>query len=800
MESTRKNEIIAILLFALGVFLFLSLITFNQEDLSFYTSQANPEYQNLTGILGSHIGGILFFTVGWASFVLPLLIIVWSLTILAQYPHKKIYFKFFGTIFLMAAVSSIFGLFNSDTNSAAFQEGGFIGNISSAFLMKYLGTMGALIFISVTILLSLLIATDFLVWPIIINIGKLSAKIAELVRTYLPKILAYIRTFAEKYQKGTVTSTSARSDVDRKLDTMRKHLERSKTLTQGAVRQGSPSRTLPVTGPEIVGNAEQKKQEIEQPQNREVFKRLQRPVVTKPAVLSNKPQSPMAPVVQNAAAPGYTMPTLELLKSAPGGEAKEREDVVKDKAALLERTLLEFDVSAKVVKISIGPVITMFELEPLVGTRVNKITSLSDNISLAMKSSNIRIVAPLPGKGTIGIEIPNDKSELVRLKDIMQSSVYNEEKSQLKLALGKDISGNPVVLDLAGMPHLLMAGTTGSGKTVCINCIISSLLLNQTPSDLKLLMVDPKRVELMMFEGIPHLVSPIVTSPKKVAASLAWLIGEMERRYDVFAAKGVRNITTYKQRKKDDWENMPYIVLIIDELADLMAVSQQDIEGSIMRLAQLSRAAGIHMILATQRPSVDVITGVIKANFPARISFKVASKVDSRTVLDANGAEKLLGRGDMLIMQPGRSDLVRGQCALVEDSEIRSLVNYIKAQGEAQYMQEAVDRQEQKTLGVEQEKDDLYEEAVKIVLQTKQASASMIQRRLRVGYTRAARMIDIMEAENVIGPYNGSKAREILINSVDELKPKENNTAKIKSMTPVPRKDIVNDLAEDPAP
>jgi len=315
----------------------------------------------------------------------------------------------------------------------------------------------------------------------------------------------------------------------------------------------------------------------------------------------------------------------------------------------------------------------------------------------------------------------------------------------------------------------LIAGATGSGKTVCINAIISSFLINNSPEELKFLMVDPKRVELMIFEGIPHLVSPIVTNPKKVAAALGWVVTEMERRYDIFAEKGVRNITLYKERAKADWEKLPYIVVIVDELADLMAVSQQDIEGAIMRLAQLSRAAGIHMILATQRPSVNVITGVIKANFPARISFKVAQKVDSRTVLDGNGAEKLLGRGDMLVMEPGRSNLVRGQCSLVEDSEIKNIVKFIKEQAGPRYIEEVVEKQENTAVGVEQEKDDLFNEAVKIVITTKQASVSMIQRRLRVGYTRAARMIDIMEAEGIVGPYNGSKPREILIEDIEEL-------------------------------
>ena len=466
----------------------------------------------------------------------------------------------------------------------------------------------------------------------------------------------------------------------------------------------------------------------------------------------------------------YKMPGIELLDKSSKEGVREREEDLKKKATMLENTLLEFGVEANVVKINRGPVITMYELEPAVGTKVNKITSLSDNISLSMRSANIRIVAPMPGKGTIGIEVPNDKSEKVLIRDIMETVEYRNDDTTLRMALGKDISGTPIIVDLGKMPHLLIAGSTGSGKTVCINAIISSLLYNASPDELKFMMIDPKRVELMMFDGIPHLVSPIVTNSKKAAAALNWVVSEMERRYEIFAKKGVRNITIYKEKKTEEEEPLPYIVVIVDELADLIMVAQQDVEGAIMRIAQLSRAAGIHMILATQRPSVNVITGVIKANFPARISFKVASKVDSRTVLDANGAEKLLGRGDMLLMEPGSSSLLRGQCSLVEDSEIRSLVKFIKSQAGPQYIEAAIEKQDTKfSGGVEQEKDDLYHEAVKMVVNTKQASVSMIQRKFRVGYTRAARMIDIMETEGVVGPYNGSKPRDILIEDIDSL-------------------------------
>jgi S-DNA-T family DNA segregation ATPase FtsK/SpoIIIE len=466
----------------------------------------------------------------------------------------------------------------------------------------------------------------------------------------------------------------------------------------------------------------------------------------------------------------YKMPGVDIFQRGNRANNKEKEQVLKSNANILENTLLEFGVEANVVKINPGPVITMYELEPAMGTRLNKVTSLTDNISLALKSANIRILAPIPGKGTIGIEVPNHKSELVMLRDVIETGEYSDEPSPLRFALGKDVAGDPIVPDLASMPHLLIAGATGSGKTVCINAIISSYLYNASPDEVKFLMIDPKRVELMMYEGIPHLISPIVTNPKKAASSLNWVVTEMERRYEVLAGKGVRNIGRYKERMTDKDENLPYIVVIVDELADLMMVAQQDVEATIMRIAQLARAAGIHLILATQRPSVNVITGVIKANFPARISFKVASKVDSRTVLDANGAEKLLGKGDMLLMEPGETSLIRGQCCYVDDREIKDLVKFVKQQTGPQYIEAVVAKQEKKYNTAEQEVDELFDDALQLLLDTEQASVSMLQRKFRIGYTRAARIIDVMEEKGVVGPYNGSKPREILIESIDELK------------------------------
>lgn len=750
MDQTRKNEIIAVGLFALSLFLFLSIFTFKEQDLSLYTSTPNIVSQNGTGIVGSFLGGSLLFFMGKASYVIPFLLLIWGISRLMQIEQRRLFFKTFGTVVLIAAVSASLSMIAGSTRAMAFNRGGLLGTLVSDFLVEYLGAVGATVFIVTTIVLSLLVATEFLILPILVSAYRFARKMFSEVKVSLPERVESAKA-PRKQEKERIQS--ARENIAKKLEEMKKQVaDVRKTPLGGAAKPSPAVKTEPKPAtqePKIVtASATQK-------------------VAAKPARV--------APVASGTAGEkvNYKLPTINILKASSKTTVKDTEEDLKLKATILEKTLLDFEVEAKVVKINRGPVITMYELEPAVGTRVNKITSLSDNISLAMKSTNIRIIAPLPGKGTIGIEVPNDKSELVLLRDVLESKEYHDERSPLKLAIGKDIMGEPLVTDLAKMPHLLIAGTTGSGKTVCINGVISSLLFNCTPDELKFLMVDPKRVELMIFEGIPHLISPIVTNAKKAAAALQWAVTEMDRRYDIFAEKGVRNIAAYKE-KAGDGENIPYIIVVVDELADLMQVAAQDIEGHIQRLAQLARAAGIHMILATQRPSVNVITGVIKANFPARISFKVASNGDSRVVLDTKGAEQLLGRGDMLLMEPGEPNLIRGQCAMVSDGEIRELVTAIKSQAQPKYSEDLLTKQETRVQGgVEQEKDDLYREAVKIVVNTRQASVSMIQRKLRVGYTRAARMIDIMEEGGIVGPPNGAKPRDILIDSMEDLQEKQ---------------------------
>ena len=482
----------------------------------------------------------------------------------------------------------------------------------------------------------------------------------------------------------------------------------------------------------------------------------------------------------------YKLPDLNLLDSPPPLEERKITEDLNANAKILEETLRDFGIEVKVTAVERGPVITRYELEPAPGVKVTKITSLSDDIALTMKAQSVRIEAPIPGKARIGVEVPNSSSALVYLKEILQTSEFQNSESKLTLALGKDIGGTPVIADLGEMPHVLIAGTTGSGKTVCVNSIISSMLFNATPDEVKFLMIDPKMVELAMFNGLPHLLCPVVTDHKKVAGALNWVVNEMESRYRLFARLAVRNIEFFHEKKaKGDFngqddvpEVLPYIVVIIDELADLMLIAAQEVENAITRLSQLSRAVGIHIILATQRPSVDVVTGVIKANFPARISFKVASKVDSRTVLDMNGADKLLGKGDMLFLRPGDAKPTRAQACLVKDSEIERVINFIKGQRETDYDEEILKEQDRKIHGKTFEKDEMYEESVRMVLETKQASVSMLQRRLGLGYTRAARLVDTMEADGIVGPYNGSKPRDILMDNMEAVKAKWNQSGR----------------------
>nr|WP_179292122.1 DNA translocase FtsK [Paenibacillus campinasensis] len=460
----------------------------------------------------------------------------------------------------------------------------------------------------------------------------------------------------------------------------------------------------------------------------------------------------------------YKLPPFRLLsKPKNGGKAGDQSDYMQT-ARKLEATLESFGVRAKVLEVVRGPSVTRYEIQPDIGVKVSRIVNLTDDIALALAAKDIRMEAPIPGKSAIGIEVPNHEVSIVTMREVMETPVFQEAESKLSIAFGRDISGQTIVGNLARMPHLLVAGATGSGKSVCINGIITSILYKAKPDEVKFLMVDPKMVELNVYNGIPHLMAPVVTDPKRASLALKKIVVEMEKRYELFSKSGTRNIEGYNALMKDNPAAvLPYIVVIVDELADLMMVAANDVEDAITRLAQMARAAGIHLIIATQRPSVDVITGVIKANIPSRIAFGVSSQVDSRTILDMAGAEKLLGRGDMLFMPMGSSKPIRVQGAFMSDYEVENIVNFVRDQGQAEYDESIVPEIDDSASAEDEELDELYDQAVTIVLEAKQASVSLLQRRMRVGYTRAARLIDSMEARGIIGPYEGSKPREVLM-------------------------------------
>lgn len=457
----------------------------------------------------------------------------------------------------------------------------------------------------------------------------------------------------------------------------------------------------------------------------------------------------------------YKLPPTSLLRKNSAKQNGFSEKELLNSAQILENTLESFGLHAKVIQVNCGPTITRFEIQPSPGIKVSRIVNLADDIALSLAAPDVRIEAPIPGKAAVGIEVPNKKKSLVVLRDVLESTEFIKSSSKLTIALGMDIGGNPMVADLTEMPHLLIAGATGSGKSVCINTIISSILYKAHPNEVKLMMIDPKVVELAVYDGIPHLLTPVVTDAKKAAAALNWMVSEMERRYQTFAEEGVRDIARYNELNQE--KPMPKILVIIDELADLMMISPREVEDSICRLAQMARAAGIHLVVATQRPSVDVITGLIKANIPSRISFAVSSQVDSRTILDISGAEKLLGRGDMLFFPVGASKPVRIQGAYISEEEVEKLVDYSKKQKGPTYEKNLSDFNEIVVDKGHEDTDELFEEAVKVVLDSGQASISMLQRRLRIGYARAARLIDEMEQRGIVGGYEGTKPREILM-------------------------------------
>jgi S-DNA-T family DNA segregation ATPase FtsK/SpoIIIE len=712
-----RHEILALVFFAAGLLLLLSLITYTASDPSFSVS-GRGEVRNAIGILGSYLADALLRLFGVGAYLIAFYLFAYAAWFAlggeALHPHlKKV-----GGLLLFASLATLLGLQGETLVilGEAVPSGGMLGQLFGTLLVKSVSITGAYIVAVTALMISLLLLT-----PV--------------------SLLAALEGLRQAYR-------SLANQLALLNDIRKARAERAREA-----KEAQPSRQQ--EPPRVVATFPQPSKAAGR-ETKEPRERKERP---------SKPVQATFEFMEDGTT-GYRLPTTDLLGTPETQVKKVSEKDMMAQSELLVRKLLDFDIQGRVTQVYPGPVVTMFEFEPAPGVKVSRIVGLANDLALTMKAASVRIVSPLPGKAAVGIEVPNTNREMVWFRHIIESAEYQTPKSKLKIPLGKDIFGVPVAANIEKMPHLLVAGATGSGKSVAINSIILALLFNARPSEVRLVLVDPKMLELSLYNDIPHLLTPVVTQPKKAAETLRALVAEMERRYRQLAEKGAKNIDSYN-RTVPESQRLPYIVVIIDELADLMMTVQREVEDSIMRLAQMARAAGIHLIVATQRPSVDVITGLIKANLPSRISFQVSSKTDSRTILDANGAEALLGMGDMLFLPPGSAHVVRVHGCFVSEDDIKRVVDFVRKQGSpnyeflAQRVKEVVEADA--AAGEEVERDEEYERAVELVQMNGQASTSFLQRRLRVGYNRAARMIEMMEKDGIVGPAEGSKPRKVLV-------------------------------------
>jgi len=779
-KTKHYREIYSIVLFALAVLMGLAIFSYDPHDIRFITSNPNVPHENYVGIVGAYLTWSLKFLVGHSIILVPILFAGWSLSIFFDKSliRGNLAIKSFSGVLAFVALSTLFAM-GAKESSVRVDAGGVIGAwLASDIFMPYLGLIGGYLLAATLLALSISLASNFLFIPFIILACKKVYTLSQSVWAFLSRCGQNIVSGWNNL-KGAIREKSSGKTLSKARKSVRGLLIKRSAKTLEDENEDDEEEEDEFEDSRDVMQAEIDKvnQKVKQCKS----KGLKIVSALKPSKKKSIPTKKSANIPQES--PGFSLegedqernisykfPSTDLLQEPQYLDDSGMEEEIRQNAEILIQTMRQFNVDGEVRRVNNGPVLTTYEVEPAPGVKVNSILNLADNLAMSLKADSIRILAPIPGKSTVGIEVPNKNRNIVYLRELIESSDFQKSKNKLMLAFGKDILGNPIFGDLTEMPHLLIAGATNSGKTVCINTVITSLLYHASPQDVKLLLIDPKMVELAGYNGIPHLVSPVITDARKVPIALNWLIGEMERRYTLFSKIGVRNIDTYKVKKsafdgeEQQYPNLPYIVTIIDELADLMMVSAQEIEGAITRLAQLARAVGIHLILATQRPSVDVVTGLIKANFPARISFKVASKVDSRTILDSNGADRLLGKGDMLYLRPGSSNITRGQCCYISDAEIEEVVSLVKGQGiEPQYNDEVLRSSRTVSSVLDSSQDALYDEAVQIVLDSEQASASLLQRRMRIGYARAARLVDMMEMNQIVSSHRGSKPREVLI-------------------------------------
>ncbi len=794
----RSRFLWAALCFLIAVLLGLALSDYTPYQVSIGSSvgSTNPKENNMIGILGAESAELLIAAFGYMSWFVPLFVGWLGGAFLARDRRNKLILSLVIVVALIAGS----GLATSTGWAEGSQRyvtgtGGAVGNLLyNKLLFVYLGTVGSAVILGAIYLTCLAL----IVFP---SLPESTEHFKESFTRWRERRAAAAEEKREAKRLAKIAAKEEKEAQKAEREEAKRLLKEEREATKALMREGRGKKSPEPeekSEPVIKVNLPARKpaRAVEEPEEEPKKKTLGEVLKIVAPEKTKKARAKLPVSVGD-----YTFPTLDLLAELEAPEGANSEEEHTENAERLRQTLKEFGVEVTMGEIHIGPVITRYEVYPAPGVRVEKISNLDKNIALGMRAVSVRILAPVPGKGCVGIEVPNQVSMPVGIREILESEDWVKSKAEIPIALGRDVSGKPIISDLTKMPHLLIAGATGAGKTVCINSIITSLLFHSGPDNLRFIMVDPKIVEMKVFNSLPHMLIPVVTDPKKVPGALKWLLNEMESRYEMFAKVGVRNIAGFNGRKKPEKEKteeekfeeqiqeeleikvprdegvleetpekLPYIVCIVDELADLMMVAPADIETGIARLAQLARAAGIHLVLATQRPSVNVITGVIKANLPCRISFQVSSKIDSRTILDGGGAEQLIGRGDMLFSPPGSSRLIRSQGAFVSDEEIADIVEYLKANGPPKF---AEDVQKQIEAGEELDLtgggddgdggDELFSKAIDVLRSTKRASTSMLQRRLRIGYNRAANLMDQLEDRGIVGPENGSSPREILV-------------------------------------
>jgi DNA segregation ATPase FtsK/SpoIIIE, S-DNA-T family len=851
------DDIIGVVLLVLALLLLIAQISFSPHDLGFLSNPPSHPVHNWIGTIGAYLGFISFFLLGLAAYVLPFLLAVFGFSrLLDAMAHLRRH-NWWSAACGFALLVSVTGLLhlshpNAVEHIAASSAGGFLGmttygqNARYDYGLSLLGSVGATIAYLALGGISLLFITKFELGAWLNQLWERRAAAPKAQEEALERRARDLEKQARKLQEQVDKAGSGGIGADLKplpeptvrdlsVPQGKTAGARSKKPAEPAVEPAPPDEgvVIParevaaVTSAEILGKKTPAPAKSDEPKPVEAADAkaaadgkdakpaevLPEPVVKIDGAQKPKPRRPKPISVASTPLIGnYQLPSLDFLQM-PDTTVKpteSREELMAN-ARLMQQTLAQFDIEVSLGDITKGPTITRYELHPAPGVKLEKITALNNNIAAVLKAERINILAPVPGKSSVGVEVPNAIKTKVIMRDLLESEEWTNTKARIPLALGKDVYGHPIVADLGEMPHLLIAGSTGSGKSVCINAIITSLLYKFSPDQLRFVMIDPKVVELQQYNALPHLVVPVVTDPKKVILALRWVVNEMEKRYQIFARVGVRNIKSFNERPKNKPlpptepelpltskkekvepgsdgfavevdeeivvprdeeivipEKLSYIVVIIDELADLMLVAPADVEMAIARITQMARAAGIHCIVATQRPSVDVITGVIKANIPARIAFQVAAKVDSRTILDAMGADKLLGKGDMLYLPPGSAKLIRAQGALITDQEISQLVEFIAKQGKPSYEMEIHKQLSRPVVdpGDESgcdEDEDLIQQCIEVIRSEQKASVSLMQRRLRLGYTRAARIMDELENRGIVGPSKGAEPRDILI-------------------------------------